>query len=54
MREKLDDYRIIIKRIIPEYIPQLFQAAFESREELKVCPALTIVYSFVLFQCFLY
>ena len=36
MREKLDDYRIIIKRIIPEYIPQLFQAAFESREELKV------------------
>jgi ribosomal-protein-serine acetyltransferase len=36
MREHLSDERIAIKKIIPEYIPQLFQAAFESREKLKV------------------
>jgi ribosomal-protein-serine acetyltransferase len=35
MREQLSDDRIAIKKIIPEYIPLLFQAAFESRDRLK-------------------
>lgn len=35
MREKLSDGLVTIKKIIPEHIPLLYQAAFESREVLK-------------------
>ncbi len=36
MREQLSDGKIIIKKILPEHIPGLFQAVFESREILKI------------------
>jgi ribosomal-protein-serine acetyltransferase len=36
MREQLSDDRIAIIKIIPEHIPLLFQAVYESREKLKV------------------
>lgn len=36
MREELSDGRVTIKRIKPEHIQSLFQAAFDSREELRI------------------
>jgi RimJ/RimL family protein N-acetyltransferase len=36
VREQLRDSKIAIKKIVPGYVPLLFQAVFESREILKV------------------
>ena len=36
MREQLSDGRVIIKKIIPEFVSLLYHAAFESKEQLEV------------------
>ena len=36
MREELTDGIIVIKKIIPNYVPLLYQAVFESKEALEV------------------